>query len=70
MLRKNIGEGQWESFKPLGNPSVLSKTDPEVSQVQRFSNTRVGSERFGKCSTLLLFSAGYKSVDVIRSAWK
>jgi hypothetical protein len=34
------------------------------------SNTQVGSEPFGKCSTLLLFSGGYKSIDLIRSDWK
>jgi hypothetical protein len=38
--------------------------------VQRFSNTQAGSEPFAKFSTLLLFSTGYKSVDLIRSAWK
>jgi hypothetical protein len=38
--------------------------------VQRFSNTQAGSEPFGKFYTLLLFSMGYNSVDVIRSAWK
>jgi hypothetical protein len=51
----------------------LSETvalNPSKKPVQRFSNTQVGSEPFGKCSTLLLFSAGYKSVDLIRSAWK
>jgi hypothetical protein len=30
----------------------------------------VGSAPFRKFSTLLLFSTGYKSVDLIRSAWK
>jgi hypothetical protein len=30
----------------------------------------VGSEPFAKFYTLLLFSTGYKSVDLIRSAWK
>ncbi len=39
-------------------------------RVQRFSNTQVGSEPFAKFSTLLLFPTGYKSVDLIRSAWK
>jgi hypothetical protein len=38
--------------------------------VQRFSNTQEGSEPFAKFSTLLFFSAGYKSIDLIRSAWK
>ena len=32
--------------------------------------TQEGSEPFGKFSTLLLFSTAYKSVDLIRSAWK
>src|SRR5260370_38549697 len=39
-------------------------------RVQRFSNTQVGSEPFAKFSTLLLFPTGYKSVALIRSAWK
>ncbi len=38
--------------------------------VQRFSSSTAGSEAFRKFSTLLLFSTGYKSVDLIRSAWK
>ena len=38
--------------------------------VQRFSNTQVGSELLGKFSTLLYSPTGYKSVDLIRSAWK
>jgi hypothetical protein len=29
----------------------------------------VGSEPFGKFSTLLYSSTGYKSVDLIRSGW-
>jgi hypothetical protein len=70
MLRKNIGEGQWESFKPGATHRFSPKSDQEVSQVQRFSKTQVGSEPFGKVCTLLLFSTGYKSVDLIRSAWK
>jgi hypothetical protein len=37
---------------------------------RRFSNTQAGSERFAKFSSLLLSSTGYKSVDLIRSAWK
>jgi hypothetical protein len=38
--------------------------------VQRFSNRLAGSEPFRKFPTLLLFAVGYKSVDMIRSAWK
>ena len=34
-------------------------------RVQRFSNTQVGYEPFAKFYALLLFSAGYKSVDLI-----
>jgi hypothetical protein len=30
----------------------------------------VGSEPLGKFSTILYSSTGYKSVDLIRSAWK
>ena len=41
-----------------------------VEDVRRFSNTQEGSEPFGKFSTLLYSSTGYKSVDLIRSAWK
>ena len=70
MPRKNIGEGQWESFEPWQPIDLGSKTDQEVSQVQRFSNTQAGSEPFGEFSTLFYFSTGYKSVDLIRSAWK
>jgi hypothetical protein len=51
-----------------GSASVISSTMSE--RVQRFSNTQAGSEPFGKFSTLLLFSMGYKSIDLIRSAWK
>jgi integrase len=36
----------------------------------RIMRTQEGSEPFGKCSTLFLFSTGYNSVDLIRSAWK
>jgi hypothetical protein len=36
----------------------------------RLSNTQEASEPFGKLCTLLLFSAGYKSLDLIRSAPK
>jgi len=54
-----------------GEPiDLTSKTDQEVSQVQRFSNTQAGSEPFAKFATLLFFSTGYKSVDLIRSALK
>jgi len=38
--------------------------------VQRFSNTQVGSDPLWKSSNLFLFSSGYNSVDLIRSAWK
>jgi hypothetical protein len=41
-----------------------------VKSVQWFSNTQGGSEPFTKFSTLLLFSTGYKSVDLTRSTWK
>jgi DNA invertase Pin-like site-specific DNA recombinase len=43
---------------------------PVPFQVQRFSSSTAGSEPLGKFPTLLLFSTGYKSVDLIRSAWK
>ena len=43
---------------------------PVPFPVQRFSSSTVGSEPFGKFSTILLFSTGYKSVDLLRSAWK
>jgi hypothetical protein len=36
----------------------------------RIMRTQEGSEPFGKFCALLLFSTGYKSVDVIRSARK
>jgi hypothetical protein len=42
---------------------------PVPFPVQRFSSSTVGFEPFGKFSTLLLFSTGYKSVDLIRSVW-
>jgi hypothetical protein len=45
-------------------------TDVRTYDVQRFSNTPWDSEAFAKVSTLLLFATGYKSVDLIRSAWK
>jgi hypothetical protein len=49
---------------------ALNPGDSFPKRVRRFSNTRVGSEPFAKLHTLLLFSTGYKSVDLIRSAWK
>src|SRR6266852_9045856 len=39
-----------------------------ASQGRRILSSQDGSEPFGKFSTLLLFSTGYKSVDLIRSA--
>jgi hypothetical protein len=57
MLRKNIGEGG-SLLKPEQPIGLASKTDQEVSQVQRFSNTQAGSEPFGKLCTLLLYSNG------------
>src|SRR5882724_11961649 len=43
---------------------------PVPFPVQWFSSSTVGSEPFAKFPTLPLFSAGYKSVDLIHSAWK
>ena len=58
-------------FQTPGQPiGLASKTDQKVSQVQRFSNTQEGSEPFGKFSTVLFFSLGYKSLDLTRSAWR
>jgi hypothetical protein len=57
---ENGGEGGISNFQ----------TSVQVLTVQRFSDTQAGSEPFRKFSTLLLFSAGDKSVDLIRSAWK
>jgi hypothetical protein len=47
-----------------------TKLRASIVLVQRFSNTQAGSEPFAKFSTLLLFSTGYKSDDLIRCAWK
>jgi hypothetical protein len=48
-----------------------ANSDPGTGfPAQRFSNTQEGSEAFAKFCTLLLFSTGYKSVDLLRSAWK
>jgi hypothetical protein len=73
--------GQEVSDLSLDGPQpMLRKSRPRVGEhgvqrvtskpVRRFSNTQAGSEPFGKFSTLLLFSTGYKSVDLIRSVWK
>jgi len=54
-------------------PDVLAREDCESVEnvpVRRFSNTQEGSEPFGRLFTLLLFSTGYKSVDLSRSARK
>ncbi|MFZ0200207.1 MAG: hypothetical protein WAL05_13525, partial [Candidatus Sulfotelmatobacter sp.] len=57
--------GNRVDVKRRAEGQVLARTT-----VQRFSNTQAGSESFGKFSTLFLFSTGYKSVDLICSAWK
>jgi hypothetical protein len=48
--------------------SIAYKRAPEPAQW--FSSSTVGSEPLGKFSTLLYSSTDYKSVDLIRSAWK
>ena len=62
------------SARFLCNPDCVAEGErfepPVPFQVQRFSSSTVGSEAFGEFCTLLLFSTGYKSVDLIRSAWK
>jgi hypothetical protein len=50
------------------SPIVVNALQAPDIPVQWFSSSIVGSEPFGKFSTLLLFSTGYKSVDLIRSA--
>jgi hypothetical protein len=42
---------------------------PPRPEGRRILSSQVGSEPFGKFSTVLLFSTGYKSVDLIRSVW-
>jgi hypothetical protein len=57
-------KGELDRSASVESQKVTSKA------VRRFSNTRESSEPFAKFSTVLLFSADYKSVDLIRSAWK
>jgi hypothetical protein len=58
----------------LCNPDCVAEGEgfepPVPFPVQWFSSSTAGSEPFAKFSTLLLFSTGYKSVGLIRSAWK
>jgi hypothetical protein len=62
---------EWGAF-PIYRKQNLKAGGPGRSRTadQRFRKTQEGSEPFGKSCALLLFSMGYKSIDVIRSAWK
>jgi hypothetical protein len=55
-------KGELDRSATVESQKVTSKA------VRRFNNTQVGYEPFAKFYTLLLFSAGYKSLDLIRSA--
>ena len=71
-----LGEGSWEPGFLEGVAYRRRGTIPGETMVRlvrrtpRFSNTPVGSEPFGKFTTLFLLSKGYKSVDLIRSSCK
>ena len=57
--------GCWGVFSGVG---MSGKATPPVPfQVCRFSSTPVGSDPFGKFSTLLDFSMAYKANDLTRS---
>jgi hypothetical protein len=43
---------------------------PPLRKLTRKEAPQTSSEAFAKFFTLLLFSMGYKAVDLIRSAWK
>jgi hypothetical protein len=51
-------------------PFAFNRLHSANLPVHGFSSSTVGSEPLGKFSTLLLFSTGYRTVDLICSAWK
>ena len=75
---EEAGSGYWPKFKNIAgavsqagfNIGAGSGVEPPRPEGRRILSSHAGSEPFGKFSALLLFSTDYKSVNLIRSAWK